>query len=672
MMPDAPNSDQAFIPELTDIVLKNLKNEDFGINDLAREARLSSSTLNRRLRRIAGKSGNQFIREIRLRKAHEMLQKKSVNVSEVSYAVGFSSPAYFSACFHEFFGYPPRDVTREGGHRLPDEKPTAPAGPENRINQLRKFLKINRPWILSSLVIAIGVIIVVYIKFLKQSPLDDLRSHDGRISVAVMPFNNLTGNRTWDCMQINLIGYLSNFDELTVRHKESVDILLANRGISDQASITPTVAGAVSRKLDSKIYVSGVISRAGDRSRVTAQLVNSRTREVIKSFQVEDYSDDYKIFGIVDSVSEFIKNFLVTEKMSGDTDPDLRPYRYTNSPVAFEYFIKADDAMKKGDISQSLSLYHKTVEADSSFIPAIIFLAMRNEEMGDYDEARKWCMKAYSKKDHAQLKDRYMIEWYHAVLFGTPEEEVRFLKQYTALDDNVPIAFWMTGDAYSKLWRYADAIPEFEKALKIYKNWDIRPMQIWMYLSLIDACHRTGNYKKAKRMTGIAAKAFPEESWILLKNRALLAYAEGDTAEGNRYVDEYRSEMKARSVPAAKILTEIASIYTESDNMAEAEKSLREACSMRPDDPSVIRLLAYLLIDRELNVAEGLLLAEAGLKINPDDPYLRHTLGWGLAKSGRYEEALAILNESWDARTNYDNSLFQHISEVKRLIPASN
>ena len=111
-MSDARNSDQAFILFLTEIVVKNLKNENFGIKDLAREAGLSSSTLNRRLNRTARKTGNQFIREIRLRKAHEMLGNKSVNVSEVSYAVGFSSPAYFSACFHEYFGYPPRNVIR--------------------------------------------------------------------------------------------------------------------------------------------------------------------------------------------------------------------------------------------------------------------------------------------------------------------------------------------------------------------------------------------------------------------------------------------------------------------------------------------------------------------------------------------------------------------------------
>jgi AraC-like DNA-binding protein/tetratricopeptide (TPR) repeat protein len=671
-MSDAQNNDQSFILALTEIVLNNLKNENFRIRNLAREAGLSSSTLNRRLNRIAGKSGNQFIREIRLRKAHEMLQGKSVNVSEVSYAVGFSSPAYFSACFHEYFGYPPREVSKESVFRLPEANITKPAEEQNRKKSLHKFLKIYQPWILVFLLTAISIITFVYFKFLSHPSLDDLRSSDGRIPVVVMPFDNLTGNKTWDCIQMNLTSYLSNFDALIVRQKEAVDMLLESRGIPTRASVTPTVASAVSRKLDSKIYISGVISQAGTRSRINIQLVNAKTREVIKSFQVEDDSGEHKIFGMIDSVSVKVENFLITEKMVRETEADLKPYRYTNSPVAFEYFIKANDALKKKDIITSLSWYLRTVEADSSFIPAIIFLSMRYGELSDYDEAKKWCLKAYSIKDHAHLKDRYMIEWYHAVLLGTPEEEIRFLKQYISVDDNVPIAYWQLGNAYTKLSQYTNAIPEFEKTLKIYKKWNVHPMMIDNYSTLINAFHHTHQYKKEKKYIGIAARTFPEESWILLRHQALLAYAKGDTTKGNLYVEEYRSEMVTRSLPIAEIYTEIAALYTESGNIGKAEKNLREAYFQRPDDPVIINSLAYLLIDKKLNTEEGLRLATEGLILKPDDYHLLHTLGWGLARAGKYKEALDVLNKSWDSRPGYDHSHLQQIGMVQKQISTLN
>jgi len=668
MMPATPNRDQAFILVLTDIVMKNLKDENFGMKDLAREAGLSISTLNRRLNRIAGKSGNQFIRELRLRKAHEMLQDRSFNVSEVSYAVGFSSPAYFSACFHNYFGYPPRNVIKESAFGSPGDNITEPAALHYRKKSLHESLNIYRPWILSFLLSAIGISIFIYIKFSNRSSLDDLRSSDGRIPVVIMPFDNLTDNRTWDCIQINLISYLSNFDELSVREKEAVDIILKSKGISDRASITPMVASSISRKLDSKVHISGVISQAGTISRVNVQLVNSKTREVIKSFQVEDDSDEHKIFGMIDQVSDEVKNFLITAKMVRESDPDLRPYSYTNSPVAFEYFIKADDALQKRDIRTSLSWYLKAVDADSSFIPAIIFLSMRYGNLGEIAEAKKWCIKAYSMKDHAHLKERYMIECYHAVLFGTPEEEIKFLRQYINVDDNVPVAYWQLGNAYTKLSQHANAIPEFEKTLKIYKKWNVRPMMIENYTTLINALHQTQQYKKAKKLIRIAARNFSEESWTLLRNQALLAFAEGDTAQGARYIEEYGSEMAERSISAAEILTATASIYSESGNIEKAEKSLRDAYSLVPGDPSVLNSLAYLLIDKELNISEGIHLATEGLKTKPDDHYLLHALGWGLAKSGRYNESLELLNKSWDSRPGYDHSLLQQIGYVQKQI----
>lgn len=670
-MSEAQNSDQAFILVLTDIVVKNLKNEEFRIRDLAREAGLSSSTLNRRLNRIIGKSGNQFIREIRLRIAHRMLQEKSVNVSEVSFAAGFSSPAYFSACFHEYFGYPPSKVNKESASGLPFGNLTEPVGLPKRKKSLREFLNLYRPWILLFLLAAIGIITFIYIKSSSHSSLEDLRSSDGRIPVAVMPFDNLTGNRTWDCIQMNLISYLSNFDELTVRQKEAVDMLLESSGISDQASLTPVMASAISRKLESKVYISGVISQAGTRSRINVQMVNSKTREVIKSFRVEDYSDENEIFSLIDSVSTLVKNFLVTAKMIRETDPDLRPYRYTNSPIAFEYFVKAHEALQKEDTRTSLSWYLKAVEADSGFIPAIVFLSMRYGDLGDYSEAKRWCQKAYSLKDLAHL-DKFLIEWYHAVLFGTPQEEIGILKKYIVIEDNVPVAYWQLGNAYSKLMQHKSAIPEYEKALEIYKKWGVRPMMIYNYTTLIESFHQTHQYKKEKRVIKTAAKTFPDMAWTLLRNRALLAHAEGDTTKGNRYVEEYRSEMAARSVPSTEILTEIASLYTESGNIEKAEKNLRDACSLRSEDPAIMNRLAYLLIDKDLNVEEGLRLANEGLKIKPDDPFLLHTLGWGLAKSGRYPEALEFLNKSWDSRALYDHSLLQHIGEVRKHISTIN
>jgi adenylate cyclase len=102
--------DQSFLQSLKEIVLANLENEQFGAEDLSKEIGLSRSQVHRKLQKINGKSITQFIRETRLDVAFELLKKGVGTAAEISYRVGFSSPAYFTKCFHDYFGYPPGEI----------------------------------------------------------------------------------------------------------------------------------------------------------------------------------------------------------------------------------------------------------------------------------------------------------------------------------------------------------------------------------------------------------------------------------------------------------------------------------------------------------------------------------------------------------------------------------
>jgi len=111
-MKELLTNDQIFIRKLTDIVLANLQNENFGVTDLARESGMSLYTISRKLYSIKSIRVSQFIHDVRLRRAMELLKNGTFTVSEVSYKVGFGSPAYFNKCFREFFGHTPGEVKR--------------------------------------------------------------------------------------------------------------------------------------------------------------------------------------------------------------------------------------------------------------------------------------------------------------------------------------------------------------------------------------------------------------------------------------------------------------------------------------------------------------------------------------------------------------------------------
>lgn len=95
-----------FVDSVTRIVLENLDKSDFSIDGLCREMAMSRTYLYMRLKAFTGESPQDFIRLIRMEKAAVLL-RGGMSVSEVSDAVGFDNPKYFSTVFRKSFGVSP-------------------------------------------------------------------------------------------------------------------------------------------------------------------------------------------------------------------------------------------------------------------------------------------------------------------------------------------------------------------------------------------------------------------------------------------------------------------------------------------------------------------------------------------------------------------------------------
>ena len=91
------------------VINDNLDNTDLKVEMLSMEIGLSRVQLHRRMKEMTGISTGEFIRNIRLKKAAELLSEKKVNVSQVAYMVGFSSLTHFSTAFRKFYGVSPTE-----------------------------------------------------------------------------------------------------------------------------------------------------------------------------------------------------------------------------------------------------------------------------------------------------------------------------------------------------------------------------------------------------------------------------------------------------------------------------------------------------------------------------------------------------------------------------------
>ena len=552
--------------------------------------------------------------------------------------------------------------------------------------KLIKTGKRNLISVLTLVAILVLVTIFTYPKLFKKNTLDKLRSSGERISVAVMPFQNMTNDTIWDIwqdgIQTNLITSLSNNPkELKVRQSESIASLLKSKGLSNYASITPAIAKTISQKLDANIFINGSIQQAGLKIRLNAQMVDSKTKETLKSFQINGKAED--ILPLIDTLSKMVQDFLLISKLKKELSGVYQDVSTTNSPEAFRYFIYGRNELIKYNYSAARNWLYQSIAIDSNFIDAIIMLSNSygnefeyetatkssvNEFL--YDQAKKWCTKAYEKRNQIPLKDKFRTNWIYAVYFETPNEEIIYLKQLLDLDDQNPKFHYNLGNSYFTLYQYIKAIPEYEKALEIYKKWGVKPDWIFDYTYLGEAYLKTGQLEKAKILYNKAEQDFPDDPYLTFK-LALLKLIIGDTIAANGYIQKGITWVKSVSISEASISAIIASGYAEVGLVDKANEYYRKALSLEPENPVRFNDLAYFLIDKDRDVNQGMELIEKALELKPQYYLYLHTKGWGLYKQKKYKEALEMLQKSWDLRRQiaiYDHLSYLHLEAAKKAV----
>ncbi|MDB5233970.1 MAG: hypothetical protein JWR44_963, partial [Hymenobacter sp.] len=108
-----PSLDQAFLRRVNASVMQHLADEKFGVDELSTDIGMSRTQIHRKLKALTGHSPGESIRGARLYRAQALLRAQVGTVAEVSYQVGFGSPAAFSTAFSRQFGYPPSAAVRQ-------------------------------------------------------------------------------------------------------------------------------------------------------------------------------------------------------------------------------------------------------------------------------------------------------------------------------------------------------------------------------------------------------------------------------------------------------------------------------------------------------------------------------------------------------------------------------
>lgn len=103
------NQDARLIQKIIDIVLENISEERINADFIAERVNMSRSLVYLKVSALTGQSVNEFVRNIRLKKASQLLKKNAHNITEIAFLVGFSSQSYFTKSFIQQYEVSPKE-----------------------------------------------------------------------------------------------------------------------------------------------------------------------------------------------------------------------------------------------------------------------------------------------------------------------------------------------------------------------------------------------------------------------------------------------------------------------------------------------------------------------------------------------------------------------------------
>ena len=347
---DYKSQDGILVERLEEIVLANLDNENFSVEELAKTYGASRSQLHRKLKRIKGQSVSQFIREIRLREAMKMLRSDVASVSEIAYRVGFSSTSYFNTCFHERYGYPPGKAKYQ--KPLEDVAKPSLSTMEKSVTQKKGRVLIKKTWIIA----VTSIVLLLFGFFTIKGYLSEENKRE--ISIAVLPLDHLSEDPSQEYLTAGihdaLIGELGTIKGLRVISR------ISTLQFKDKEMPIQDIA----RQLGAEHLVEGSLIYKGDSIRMQLQLIDVFPEE--KHIWAKDYHNNVNdILSIQNTAIQDIANSIEVN-LDRQNQERIRELQGTN-PETYKAYLRGMYYLTKSnaeDFQKGLDYLHQAVEID--------------------------------------------------------------------------------------------------------------------------------------------------------------------------------------------------------------------------------------------------------------------------------------------------------------------
>ena len=316
-------------------------------------------------------------------------------------------------------------------------------------------------------------------------------------TVAVLGFKNQTGDAGLDYLRETipnlLITSLEQSKHIRVASWQRLKDLFRQAGKDESALYDEEAAFEVCRREKIEAVVVGFYSKAGETFVSDVKVLDVVSRELLKSASARGEGINSILRSQVDEISRSVARGIGKPVLK--IEAPVRPIvnLTTESMEAYNYFLRGRDDVENLIASDAKKFLEKAIALDPTFAVAHLYLAAAEYQLVDFRSRDEALKKAKEHAGRATEKERLYIEAEYA---GTIENDRgkrrRLLKELTDKYPQEKHAHLEFGNHYFANERYAEAVPEFEKAVALDPNFGPA-------FNMLGYAHaRMGNYDKAE------------------------------------------------------------------------------------------------------------------------------------------------------------------------------
>jgi tetratricopeptide (TPR) repeat protein len=439
----------------------------------------------------------------------------------------------------------------------------------------------------------------------RESPAPAPTAAAGKPSLAVLRFENLSGDPSLDWLQTGLadmlITDLSQSTGLDVLSTDRLYQVLRDMKRLDDRIESLEVVQDLAERGGVETVLEGSFLKAGESIRINVRIQEAATGRILTSEKVEGVGEE-SLFDMVDDLSRRVRLKLDTVPLTGDElDRDLREVT-TSSVDAYREYADGINLHERANYRDALSRYEAAVKHDPGFAMALAKLSVVQYNLG-YGDWVKTAERTLQNVDRLTPRERYYIEG------------VYYMRQERT---------------------FGRAIEAYGKAIEVYPDHTSARNNVAMLLGQFERYEEALSHLEYLVNRGV---------------RFLPAYASLATGHSMLREDEKGIailEDGIRKYPdSGNLLFMLGEIHNRLGRPREALEIFERAQALSPRDlqPRLGQVYSHLILN-EPEAAERLAREIAAV----DDPVFRfygsELLAMSLLQRGRTAEALSVVEES--------------------------